>query len=102
HKASMEPAEFADFVLQIRNLGQALGTGKKKPFQSERQIALVARKSVVTLKSVKKGERFTIQNLGIKRPGTGLPPKYFDVITGAKAVRNIPADTLIKKNDYAA
>ncbi len=102
HKASLEPRELADFVRRIRNTEAALGSGKKAPFQSEKAIARVARKSIVALRDVKKGERFSEKNLGTKRPGTGLPPKYHETLVGKRAVRDIPADALLTRHDYIA
>lgn len=100
HKASLEPKEFSDFVRHLRNTEAALGSGKKVPFESENAIATVARKSVVTTAPVKKGQRFTKSSLGIKRPGTGLPPKYYDVVLGKRVLQNLKADTLVKKEHY--
>jgi sialic acid synthase SpsE len=102
HKASLDPKEFQTMVESIRYIERALGTGKKVSFQSEKEIAKVARKSLVTAEAVKKGKKFTEQNLTTKRPGTGLPPRAYDNVLGARAARDIPADTLLKKSDYAA
>ena len=101
HKASLMPAELRDFVRNIRNIETALGTGKKIPSASEKENAKVSRKSIVAARDVKKGERFTENNLAIKRPGTGFPPKYFNEIIGSRAARDIKVDTLISKHDYA-
>ncbi|MEK7208065.1 MAG: N-acetylneuraminate synthase family protein [Patescibacteria group bacterium] len=102
HKASLEPRELSDFVRRIRHVEQALGSGKRAPFESERAIARAARKSIAALRDVKKGERFTEKNLGIKRPGTGLPPKYYETLVGKRAARDIPADALLTRHDYIA
>ena len=102
HKASLNPQEFAEMVRAVRMAEKALGTGKKELFSSEMEIAKVARKSLVTSAFIKKGEMFTEQNLTTKRPGTGLPPKDLDTVIGTKASRDIPADTLLTKNDYGA
>lgn len=100
HKASLEPDELKEFVRCIRHTEAALGSGEKVPCGSEREIAKVARKSVVALRDIKKGGRFTEQNLGVKRPGTGLPPKYLTVILGTRATRNLNADMLVGRNHY--
>lgn len=97
HQASLEPDEMKEFVREIRNIESALGSGKKVPFQSEREIAKVARKSVVALRDIKKGERFTEDNTGVKRPGVGLQPRYYDMILGARAAKDIIADTLVQR-----
>lgn len=95
HLASLNPQELKLLVSSIRNVEKALGSGKKVPFLSEKKVAKIARKSLVTIRAIKKGEKFTLKNLGIKRPGIGLPPKYFDKVLGKKAKKDIPADTLI-------
>lgn len=102
HKASLEPLELREFVQHIRNVEKALGTGRKIPWKSEREIAKVARKSLVALRAIKKGEIFTEKNLTTKRPGTGLPPKEYDTVIGTRAARDISADTLLTNSDYAA
>ena len=100
HKASLDPEEFKRMVVSIRNIENALGTGKKVPFPSEIKIASVARKSIVALSHIKKGEAFTKENLCIKRPGTGLSPRHYFQIIGVMAKNNIKTDALIKKSDY--
>lgn len=102
HRASLNPKEFKALVQSVRNAERALGTGEKNLFQSEREIAKVARKSLVASMAVKKGERFTKENLSVKRPGTGLPPKKYDDVIGTRATRDVPADTLLTKNDYTS
>lgn len=102
HRASLSPKEFITLVQSVRYIEQALGTGHKRVFPSERENAKVARKSIVTLRSIKRGEIFTAKNLGLKRPGTGLPPKIFARVVGARATRDIPKNTLLTHNDYAA
>lgn len=100
HRASMEPEEFCDFVRRIRNTEAALGSGKKVPSASEKEIAKAARKSVVTVRYIKKGGRFTEKNLGIKRPGTGFAPKYRDMIIGRRAAEDIAADVVLIRSHF--
>ncbi len=102
HKASLDPKGFKEMVTVVRDAEQALGTGKKNLFASEMEIAKVARKSLVTLRPVKKGEKFTEKNLTVKRPGTGLPPRDFDKVIGTRATKDIKADCLLIVHDYSA
>ena len=46
-----------------------------------------------------KGEKFTIDNLSVKRPGGGIPSLFYNRYIGKIANKNIQADTLIKKSD---
>jgi N,N'-diacetyllegionaminate synthase len=81
HKASIEPAELMSMVDAIRNIESAFGDGIKKPTRSELKNMFVIRKSIVAAKSIKKGEVFSVSNLGLKRPGNGLSPfRWYDIL----------------------
>ena len=69
HKSSIEPHELKAMVSSIRNIEKALGSSIKKPSKSEKPNIIMARKSIVARKSIKKGELFTEKNITIKRPG---------------------------------
>jgi N,N'-diacetyllegionaminate synthase len=96
HKASLEPDEFAAMVRAIRNIEQALGDGIKRPSLSEAKNKVIARKSLVAARPIKAGEQFTTENLGAKRPGTGVSPMRWDEVMGRTATREYAADELIE------
>lgn len=96
HKASMEPKEFSEMVVAIRNVEKALGIGEKFVTASERENIPIARKSIVALKDIKQGDVFSIENLTTKRPGTGISPMKWNEIIGKKANRDYKADELIE------
>ena len=100
HKASANQTVFKEMVDEIRKAEIILGNSEKKPMLSEMKIKFNIRKSLVALNNIKKGEVFSYKNIGIKRPGIGLPPKYLFKILGKKSKRNLKTDTLIKKNDF--
>ena len=96
HKASLEPAELKAMVEGIRKIELALGVPEKKPSQIELKNRVVARKSIVAAKNIKKGEVLSEDNITTKRPGNGISPmKWLDVI-GTKAVRDFEEDELIE------
>ncbi len=96
HKASLEPDELAAMVSSIRHIEKALGTGDKTPSPSEQKNITVARKSIVAKKDIKAGDELTVENITVKRPGTGISPmKWFDVL-GTKAIRDFAEDELIE------
>lgn len=97
HKASLDPFELKEMVSSIRSIEQALGEKKKSPVPSELKNKIVARKSLVTLKPVKKGEHFTFENLTVKRPGTGIEPYYYWDYIGRVADRYYEEDEIILK-----
>ena len=95
HKASLEPKELKAMVSAIRNIEMALGSKVKKASESEIPNIKVARKSIVASKSIRKGEIFTVGNLIIKRPGTGINPMRWDEVIGMLASRDYAPDELI-------
>lgn len=96
HKASLDPLGLKNLVISIRNIEDALGSGEKKVTDSERANIPIARKSIVATKPIKRGEIFTIDNLGVKRPGIGVSPMEWDSVIGRKSARNYAEDELIE------
>lgn len=97
HKASLEPNELKAMVDAIRNIELAMGDGCKKPAESERANAEVARKSIVAARDIKKGEVLTEENLTTKRPGNGISPMRWNEVIGITATHNYNVDDLIKE-----
>ena len=64
----------------------------------------VFRRSIFTTKKIKKGQKFTKNNLKVVRPGYGIEPKYFNKILNKKSPKNIdkhePLKSAILKNLY--
>ena len=64
----------------------------------------VFRRSIFTTKKIKKGQKFTKNNLKVVRPGYGIEPKYFSKILNKKSPKNIdkhePLKSAILKNLY--
>jgi len=96
HKASLEPTELKNLVEGIRKIELALGTGIKSPSTGEISNRTAARKSIVALKSIKKGELLSSLNLTTKRPGSGISPMLWDTVTGTAAVKDYQPDDLIE------
>ena len=96
HKASLEPDELKTMVDGIRKIELALGTGVKKPSESEIKNRLVARKSIVAKKAIKAGDILTDENITTKRPGSGVNPMKWNEVLGTKAIRDFEEDELIE------
>lgn len=95
HKASLEPQELQKMVKAIRNVEIALGDGIKRPSVSEQKNMQVARKSLVALTDIKKGDIFSELNLTVKRPGMGISPMRWNEVIGQVAQKDYQADELI-------
>ncbi len=96
HQASLEPDELKAMVSAIRNIERALGDGVKRPTLGELKNRPIARKSLVALQAIAAGERFSIDNITAKRPGTGISPMRWDEVIGRPAPRAFAADELIE------
>ena len=96
HVASLEPYEFKEMVKAIRNIEDAISGDKiKKPSQSEINNISLVRRSIVATKEIKKGDSFTIDNIGLKRPATGISPMKWDTVIGEVAKKDFKIDDLI-------
>jgi len=95
HKASLEPHELLAMVKAIRDVEIALGDGIKRPNEEETAIKKVARRSIVAQCDIKALDILKASDLAIKRPGTGIEPKYYESIVHKKARIQIFKDQVI-------
>uniref|UniRef100_UPI004047D32A N-acetylneuraminate synthase family protein n=1 Tax=Algoriphagus sp. TaxID=1872435 RepID=UPI004047D32A len=74
--------------------------GFKGPAPEEQITIDFAFSSVCTIKPIKKGEKFTTDNIWVKRPGKGgILAEHFYEILGKKALRNLNNDLQISWTD---
>lgn len=99
HRASLEVLELPSLVQGIRHVEVAFGTGEKRPVASEGDTARVARKSVVVTRDMHAGQALSTEDITIKRPGTGIPPKYFHDVAGRVLSRDVAGDTPLSWDD---
>ncbi len=97
HPASMEPAEFADMVRQIRNIEQALGDGIKRPNPSEEAIAGTVLKRILAARDIRKGETLNAKTLAVKRAPSGIGVDCWDEVCATPAIRDFKKDEAIEK-----
>lgn len=95
HKASLEPEELREMVKVIKDVEKAFGDGIKKPAKEEEEIKKVARRSAVAKVDILKGTTIKEDMLDVKRPGTGIAPKYMEMIIGKKAKEDIRKDEIV-------
>ena len=89
HKASIEPETFKTMVQQIRDIEQAMGDGVKKPHPIELDTKMVARKSIVAAKDLRKGQKLTLDMMATIRPEKGLSPTRIWDLEGKVLTKNI-------------
>jgi len=95
HQASLEPEELKQMVTAIRNVEKAMGNGVKRPAKDEEENKKVGRRSIVARVDIPRGIIISEDMLDIKRPGTGLEPKYLGEIIGRVAKVTIKRDELV-------
>jgi N-acetylneuraminate synthase len=95
HAASLEPDELQIMVRQIREVELALGDGVKRCTKSELKNAGVARRSLVAAVAIRRGERFSSDNVACKRPAMGISPMEYWRVLGRTASRDFAADELL-------
>ncbi len=101
HRTSLESGEFKEMVENIRKVEIILGSKEKCPAESERKMMKLARKSIVAVEDIFKGEQINPSMLAIKRPGTGIEPKFFEEILKKTPTKKIKKNSTIKWNDFA-
>lgn len=99
HAVSADPVDLKNLISGIREIEKSFGTGVKAPSKDEIEMKKSFRKSIVAGVDIKIGKTITPEMLSIKRPGTGISPKYFDFVVGKKAKRDIIKDDLLNFKD---
>jgi len=94
-KLSLPPDMFEKMVQYIIGIEDGLGDGLKKPLEDEKMIQR-ARRSITARKTIKKGDKITIDDLKITRPEDGIKPKFFQALFGKKAKKTIKEDEPLK------
>ena len=97
HKASLIPGELEMMVSGIRAVEDGFGSSQKIPAPCEEKNMVIARKSLVALRKIRTGEQFTKENLGVKRPGSGISPMQFWHFIGREASKKYFKDQLISE-----
>ncbi|MET3292094.1 UNVERIFIED_CONTAM: sialic acid synthase SpsE [Brevibacillus sp. OAP136] len=89
---ALEPEELRQMVADIRAVEAAMGTGSKKRDAAEEEMALKGRRSIIAATDIIQGMVITKDMLNVKRPGTGIPPKFLDLVVGRVAQQDIRED----------
>ena len=90
---SLNKEEFAEMIKAVRNTEKALGKVDYTVNKNNRKFA----RSLYVVKDIKKGEKFTAENIRSIRPSNGLHPKYYENILGKTANCDLKFGTPLKK-----
>ena len=97
--SSIDIEECKDLIRGTEILFKERG-GKKNIIKEEKVTSNFAFATVVTIKDIKKGEKLDLNNIWVKRPGTGqIKASEFHKILGKKLNKDIKIDTHLKFKD---
>ncbi|MCL6272035.1 N-acetylneuraminate synthase family protein [Sansalvadorimonas sp. 2012CJ34-2] len=98
HKVSANYAEMSAITNGAKRIQDALGS--KRIVATETQEKKVEfRRSLVLKRKMKSGEVISINDIGFKRPGTGLKPEMVEFVVGLKINKDLEYDHIIRKED---
>jgi N,N'-diacetyllegionaminate synthase len=99
HWFSADKSEFKSWVNSIKKAWIMRGTGEFLPSDAELEMRKVAHRSICSSREIKAGEIITNEMIEYLRPGTGLPPKYLNLVLGKIAIRDIKSHEFILESD---
>jgi len=93
---SIDGVQLKDLIVGSRAIFKAL-EGKKSILPEEKQTIKFAYACVVTTRKIKKGEKFSIDNIWVKRPGTGqIQASEYKRVLHRKSIKDLPKNYQIK------
>ncbi|WP_432775381.1 N-acetylneuraminate synthase family protein [Brevibacillus gelatini] len=93
---SMDPTELKELIEGSQAVFQALG-GRKTVLAEEQPTIDFAFACVVAIQDIKAGEKLTMENIWVKRPGNGeIKAESFHEILGKRAISDIKKDEQIR------
>ena len=99
HRLSLDSNDFKELIRKLKLCEISHGSGIRENFVAEDDAVKYARRSIVSAKKILKGTTITEDLLEIKRPGTGIKPKFLNEIIGKSASKDIDDDVPITWND---
>lgn len=94
HAASLERAEFQEYVSAVRQTTAALGDGNKRRMPSEEDNAVLVRRSYHVVRPVSAGDALSPDDVAVLRPEGGLAPSA-DVVNRIAAHDLAPGSPLL-------
>lgn len=100
-KSSIEPDKLKDLIDGVRAVWEAMGD-KKELNEEAKKVRYGFSESIVSVRSISAGEILKEHvNIWVKRPGSGIPSYRLPEVSGKKAKRNIPENTVLVPEDIA-
>lgn len=99
HKISANPEELKAICDAAKIGYKMLGSYTRVVNESQERREAFQR-SIVAARPIKMGEIITENDIDYKRPGSGIPPKFYKFIVGKTAKRDLNYDEILKIEDF--
>jgi len=99
HAMSVEPGELAEMVAACERAGVLRGEPSIGVRASEAPARANARRSIVLERDVRAGTALAAEDLGFKRPGTGIPPFEVERVVGMRVRGDLPRGAILSYED---
>jgi len=96
HYHAMDLQDLKRFKKRMGKVFQLIGQLEKTSLESEEISRENARRSLVSVRKLKRGDIISRSDLTFKRPAHGISPKYIDEIAGMKLSCDIDHDTILE------
>ena len=96
HYHAGDPEDFRRAIQNFKWINTILGSDEKRVLECELVPRREARRSLVLTKNMKAGEILKKDDLMAKRPGTGISPRYSEIVIGRKVTRDLEEDSILQ------
>ncbi|MFT4925435.1 MAG: N,N'-diacetyllegionaminate synthase [Phenylobacterium sp.] len=102
HWFSENPASLQQWCEAIHTAHAMKGSGIVRATAAEQKMRTLARRSIVALTDIAPGAVLSDENIGLRRPGNGLPPALLSQVLGLKAAKAMQKGDLLAMGDMAS
>ena len=95
HYHAGDPEDFKKAIANFRWIDTVLGEAEKTVLECEKTPRREARRSLVLTRDMKAGEMIEESDVMAKRPGTGISPKFTEIVIGRKIKMDLKEDTVL-------
>lgn len=100
HWFSINMQQLTDLVEGVRDVYCALGSPRKRILETEKVGRENATRSIIAARDISPGERLSHEDIKIVRPGTGIPPRFKQIVTGMTARKAIQSNRPLQWDDF--
>ena len=95
HYHAGDPEDFKKAIANFKWIDTVLGSPEKTVLECEIVPRREARRSLVLTRDMKAGEIIKAEDLMPKRPGTGISPRFAEIVIGRAVKQNLAEDTIL-------